>query len=240
MNFPDNIITSIKLPRLLNPVTIAYLTGQWRKINHEKTSVVIIEGVQDRFCLGMDLDWINTEGNTMVEEYSNQFAFLLREIHSSPLITLAIVDGEVMGGGLGLCAACDLCIGSTESSFKLSEGLIGLTPGIILPTLLNRLTKQAIMKMVFTAKKFSATEAMNMQLIDAFSPRNELDKLKYDWIHQILKCKKQSVVDLKNLLQDNDSPPEEIMQKGIQILMTRLGEEETKIRLSNLGYFNQQ
>jgi hypothetical protein len=48
------------------------------------------------------------------------------------------------------------------------------------------------------------------------------------------------VVDLKNLLQDNDSPPEEIMQKGIQILMTRLGEEETKIRLSNLGYFNQQ
>lgn len=240
MNFPKNTITTIKLPRLLNPVTIAYLMGQWNRVNYEKTRIVILEGVEDRFCLGMDLEWINTNGNIMVEEYSNQFATLLHKIHSSPLITIAIVDGEVMGGGLGFCAACDLCLSSTESTFKLSEGLIGLTPGIILPALLNRLTKQAIIKMVFTAKKISATEAMHIQLIDALSDRNELEKLKNDWINQVLKCKKQSVADLKNLLDGSNCSTEEIMQKGIELLMTRLGEEDIKIRLSSLGYFNQQ
>src|SRR3546814_15726508 len=38
-----------------------------------------------------------------------------------------------MGGGMGLAAACDICIASTTASFATSEVTLGIIPAVISP-----------------------------------------------------------------------------------------------------------
>ena len=58
---------------------------------------------------GMDLQWLANSQNTFGKERSTWllFAEILQEIMTSDAITLALVDGEVTGGGVGIMAACD-------------------------------------------------------------------------------------------------------------------------------------
>jgi enoyl-CoA hydratase/carnithine racemase len=69
---------------------------------------------------------------------------------------------------MGVVCACDYVIANTDSEFSLPEGLLGLIPGMIMPSLLNRLTPQQIKKMVLTGKGYKAEIAMEWGFDDEF------------------------------------------------------------------------
>lgn len=238
MNLVETSVSIIKVPAILNPATISDLERQWSQIDMEQSRIVLLVGSGEHFCLGMDINWIAGHLDESFLAAAKMFGGFLNKLQSAPCITLAVVDGTVAGGGVGICAACNIAVASTNSSFRLTEGLLGLTPGIILPALLSRLSRQVLAKMVFSSKKYTAPAALEIGLIDACVPAAQLEAAVHAWIRELKNCKRQTVLDLKELLANTGDSPTTLLEKGTALLMTRLSDKEIQDRLANLAYFD--
>lgn len=224
---------TLEVPRYLNPESIHRLQTQWNVIAQNKYRVVVLKGKTDAFCLGMDLDWVASE--TINQEDINTFIDFLNKLMTSPMITVAAVNGAVTGGGLGITAACDFTMATFSSSFRLTEGMFGLVPGVIMSALLNRISRPSLKKMVFSAKKYTVHEAFRLGLVDEITTEKELKYALDYFINSMMVGKKQSVQDLKMLLKKALNPNTDLMTEGAILLQKRLGEPLVKNRLSLLA-----
>ncbi len=229
---------TIEIPTVINLETISDLHQQLDKIEIERTRFILLKSKsQGIFCRGMDLSWFCQSDDRSFVITAQKIALFLDRLQNSPYISISIVDGDVSAGGLGIISSSDLVLATERSSFRLTEGLLGLVPGIILSSLLNRLTPQTIKKMVFCAKTFSPLEALNMGLIDEIIPASNLENSIDFWVNSLKHCKRQSVIDLKSLLKQDRGDSNSLTQMGITLLQERLKETKTLERLKNLAYF---
>ena len=113
-------------------------------IQNPDTRAILLRSNGPQFCYGMDLDYLQSiqkdiqEGEIAVELFTG----LLSKIHKSPKPIIALINGDVKAGGIGLVAACDIVIASTQSTFELSEVFFGLIPANVLPFLSLRVSLQ--------------------------------------------------------------------------------------------------
>lgn len=236
MSLANQSVFTLQIPRTLNPDTIAGLESRWKQIDFDRCRFVALRGARDCFCLGMDLSWLAQNPDASVADAARRFGAFLQNLQAAPCITIALVNGMVTGGGVGICAACDIVVAGTDSTFRLTEGLLGLAPGIILPALLSRMTRQAVSKMVFTAQLCDAREAQQAGLVDNCVPPDQLEAALYSRIARLGQCKSQSVADLKMLFRQ---PPGAQMQAGVDLLLERLQCPGLQNRLINLAYLEQ-
>ena len=145
--------------------------------------MVIFEGQEGIFCTGMDFEPLvkskmtnNPVANkSLISKYSN----LLKCITSSSRLIISNVDGEVTAGGMGIVAASDVVISSSESRFSLSEALWGLMPSMVLPYLIRRVGFQKAYLISLTTLPISAEEALRIHLVDEISssPGNTIRRI---------------------------------------------------------------
>jgi enoyl-CoA hydratase/carnithine racemase len=146
---------------------------------NDEVRVILIRSNGANFCLGMDLVFLtDAEGDRSIGEYAvGLYVDLLLKIYESPKPVIALVDGEVKAGGIGLVAACDIVIASENSSFSLTEVLFGLIPANVLPFIFGlRLTPQRARYLIMTAKRVSADEAKIIGLVDEVFSEDDLEK----------------------------------------------------------------
>jgi enoyl-CoA hydratase/carnithine racemase len=90
--------------------------------------------------------------------------------------TVAVIRGWCIGGGLGIAVGCDLRFATDTSKFGVPAGRLGLGyafPGV---KTLHDLVGPAYTKEIFyTARHFSAAEALAMGLINRALPEAEFD-----------------------------------------------------------------
>ncbi|MFD3943071.1 enoyl-CoA hydratase family protein [Streptomyces sp. NPDC058579] len=95
------------------------------------------------------------------------FVDLLRQIVELPKPVVAVVDGHVRAGGLGLLGACDIVVASEGSDFALTEARIGVAPAVVSLTLLPKLEPRAAARYYVTGERFGTAEAVAMGLVTA-------------------------------------------------------------------------
>lgn len=84
----------------------------------------------------------------------------------APLPTIAVVDGDCVGGGCGLALACDLRIASPRSRFGITPARLGLVYPLHDTRLLVDLVGPAQAKrMLYTARLLPAAEAAAIGLV---------------------------------------------------------------------------
>jgi polyketide biosynthesis enoyl-CoA hydratase PksH len=94
-------------------------------------------------------------------------------------ITVAVVDGRVQGGGVGIAAACDLVAGTPRAEFALPEALWALLPCSVLPFLLRRVGPQFARTMTLTTQPVPAGDALRHGLLDV------LEEDPWPWVHRV-------------------------------------------------------
>ncbi|WP_307207405.1 enoyl-CoA hydratase-related protein [Paenibacillus harenae] len=142
-------------------------------------SIVILEGQDGVFCTGMDLkEAMYFDDQTALNPMSMQYMRTLKRFASTRLIIIASVDGQVIAGGVGFCAASDLVIATPRSQFSLSEAIWGLLPAMVLPYLIRRTGFQPAYRMTLTTMALTAEEARLVRLVD------ELDEQPERWIRK--------------------------------------------------------
>jgi methylglutaconyl-CoA hydratase len=100
---------------------------------------------------------------------------VLAAIWEHPKPVVARVGGPARAGGLGIIAACDLAVCTTEATFAFSEVRIGVIPAVISATVLPRLTPRAAAELFLTGATFDGARAERIGLVSAAVPSGDLD-----------------------------------------------------------------
>jgi len=116
------------------------------------------------FCTGLDLRAsADASARTAI---TSRFMALMKRLSSMPKIVVALVDGEVIAGGIGLVAASDFVFATPRSTFALTEALWGLLPATVLPFLIRRTGFGGAYAMTMSADTINADAARAMRLVD--------------------------------------------------------------------------
>lgn len=146
--------------------------------SNESVSVIVLKSSGDKvFCAGASFDELLAVSN--IEEatyFFSGFAQVLNAMRSSSKIFIGRIQGKVVGGGLGIVAACDYALATTESDIKLSELSIGIGPFVIEPAVSRKIGKNAMTELTLETQWKSALWANQKGLYNSiFDNINELD-----------------------------------------------------------------
>lgn len=133
---------------------------------------VVLTHTGNTFCAGADLAEAAREGG--LAKGTERLVALLRQILELPKPVIALVDGHVRAGGLGLLAACDLAVAGTSSTFAFTESRIGVAPAIISLTVLPRLGDRAASWAFLTGSTFDANRAEAIGLVTEATPEPQV------------------------------------------------------------------
>jgi enoyl-CoA hydratase/carnithine racemase len=236
MNSANPAVTEIQVPQVLNPETITALSASLDAIDRSRVRFLVLRGKGKVFCNGLDIQWIAHNEIREADELT-RFSDILKTLHVGPFITIAIVEGEVTGGGMGILAACDFVFATGAARFSLTEGLLGFIPGIILPFLLDKLTSTRIKKMVFAGSKFSVETMVEWGLVHEHAPEARLEQLLTEFIQSMKSCKPLAIKDLKRMLAEADTQRDLLIEKGVDSLMSHLGTAAVKERLVSIATY---
>ena len=119
---------------------------------------IIFRGKGSTFCAGADLKWmqniaLNKEVSAeAIHNMSCMFGDIFENISKMSPITISVVEGSSMAGGIGVMCATDLIITMADTNFSLTETKIGLTPAQIAPYVINKVGFQQAKKTVSIPK----------------------------------------------------------------------------------------
>jgi len=93
-----------------------------------------IRGKGGFFCAGGDLKGFKAMATGETEasmRMSRRIGDVLADLNALPQVTVAVIEGAAMAGGLGVACCCDVTIGMKDAKFGFSETRIGITPAQI-------------------------------------------------------------------------------------------------------------
>jgi methylglutaconyl-CoA hydratase len=100
---------------------------------------------------------------------------MLGALDRLPLPLIARVQGQALGGGVGLLAVCDAAVAAEGARFGLTETRLGLIPATIAPYVLARLGPRA-REVFFSSRVFGAEEARELGLVRRVLGAEALDE----------------------------------------------------------------
>lgn len=170
-------------PDRLNALNLNLLDQLIARLNQAsqdpKARAVILTGAGKKsFCAGADIDSFYNESQGTISEHAFkeklvEFFELVMNRLGKP--TIARVNGYALGGGFGAAMACDLVVASNNASFGTPESQIGLFPMVIMPILYRNTPRKKLLEMMYTGSKISATEALELGMINQVVEQDQLD-----------------------------------------------------------------
>lgn len=158
---------------------IAELATAFNQLGNDPGArVIVLAGEGRSFSAGADLGWMQRQGLASIEENladARRLAQMLRTLAECPKPTVARVQGAALGGGMGLAAACDICVASTAASFATSEVKFGLIPSAISPYVLRAIGARQATRYFQTAERIDAQRALSLGLVHEVCEPEQLD-----------------------------------------------------------------
>jgi enoyl-CoA hydratase len=133
---------------------------------------VVLTGAGDTFCAGGDLGGAGLVGDGLLAGHDarGRYGDLLVALDASRVPVVAAVNGDALGGGFGLAAACHLIVADERANFACPELSLGLFPMMIAPVLLRNLPQKVAMDLILTGRRLSALEAVGLGLVKQVAP----------------------------------------------------------------------
>ncbi|QQS53071.1 MAG: enoyl-CoA hydratase/isomerase family protein [Candidatus Competibacteraceae bacterium] len=193
-----------ELHNAFNPQLIADLSAACRALDADHAvRVVILAGRGKSFSAGADLNWMKAAAQMSVEENledARRLAAMLRTLAELRKPTIARVHGAALGGGLGLAAACDLCVAATGAVFATSEVRFGIIPATIAPYVIRAIGQRQASRYFQTAERIAAQRALEIGLVHEVAMPEELDARVRQLADALLQGGPQAQAEAKDLI----------------------------------------
>jgi enoyl-CoA hydratase len=140
----------------------------------ESVHAICITGAGEKaFCSGADLmAGMNSGG---ADSGPQRYADLLKRMDSYPKPIVGRLYGDCLAGGMGLMLSCDIVYAREGIRVGTPEVKVGVFPMMIGALIFRNATRKKAMEMIYTARKYSAEEAVEMGLITRVYPAKDLD-----------------------------------------------------------------
>ena len=135
------------------------------------TRVLLITSSDDRiFCAGADLTQI-LDGSLN----GDRFQSMTNQIAELSIPTIAVLTGNVFGGGAELALSCDFRMGREGIAMRIPAAAIGLCyPVQGIERLTKRLGVPLAKRLLVAAETFSADDMLTLRLVDRIVPAAQL------------------------------------------------------------------
>jgi methylglutaconyl-CoA hydratase len=165
--------------------------------------MVVLTGTGPGFSAGADLNWMRSMISASEQENEQdalQLAGLMRTLNYLHRPTIAMVNGPVFGGGIGLIACCDITIADEAARFGLTETTLGMVPAVVSPYVFHRIGEHNARRYFMTGERFNAGKALQMGLVQEIVPENLLHGALEKVIGNLLKAAPGAALASKKLV----------------------------------------
>ncbi|MEY2908844.1 MAG: hypothetical protein RLZZ602_1367 [Pseudomonadota bacterium] len=171
-----------------------------------------------------------TAPDSEVIAMSKGIAHLLNRLNTMPQVTVALVEGAAIAGGLGLVCCCDVAICQTDAKFAFSETMIGISPAQIARFVMQKLGYATARRLMLTAARFDGAEAQQLGLADYCADSIEsLEALEHRVRRDVLKCAPGAIAATKALILELPlMDPSEVADAAGRNFTARLKSDEGK------------
>jgi len=122
----------------------------------DTTKVIILKSEGERtFCAGASFDeLVAIEDEAQGQQFFSGFAQVINACRTCPKIIIGRVQGKAIGGGVGVAAATDYCLATTQAAVKLSELVVGIGPFVVGPVVELKIGRAAYAQLALDAAEF--------------------------------------------------------------------------------------
>ena len=185
----------------LSQSLIEDLRAACRKIaTSDDIRVVVLTGQGASFCAGGDLGWMREQmaGDAQMRRAAAQsLADMLGAIDSLPQPVIGRINGNALGGGVGMACVCDVAIADDQAKFGLTEVRLGLIPATIGPYVLARMGVAKARQVFMSGRVFDAAEAVRLGIVARAVSSEALDDAVEKEVSPYLQASPQAVAVAK-------------------------------------------
>ncbi len=185
-------IITLDRPSALNSLTLEMVRAMtsallaWR--NDAAVRAVLVKASSERaYCAGGDIRFFHQKGSAsatggaaLIEDFFSEEYALNHLVHTYPKPYIALMDGVVMGGGMGIAQAgpqARVRVVTERTKMAMPETGIGLFPDVGGGWFLSRTPGQLGAYLGVTGDVIGAADAIHADLADVFVPGSELAAL---------------------------------------------------------------
>lgn len=145
----------------------------------ESLRVLVLQAEGKVFCAGMDLGEMqqraeSEDGKAQWQRDSEVYGDLLIKLLELEIPTIAVLQGPVLAGGVGMVLATDMVVASDQMFFMLPEPMRGIVASMVTPLLIHRVGPGSATYMLLSGERVSAVDALRLGLCHAVVPPDKL------------------------------------------------------------------
>ena len=171
----------------------------------EQARVVVLEAEGKSFCAGGDLAWMRAQfeaDESIRRDESAKVGQALYALDQLPQPLIGAVQGNAVGGGLGLLAVCDAVVAVDHAKFGFTETRLGVIPANIAPFVIRRMGPGPARQVLMSARIFGAGEAQTLGLVSQVVAAEDLAGAVLAQAAPYFDCAPGAVAETKALLRD--------------------------------------
>ena len=180
---PGFYTLTLSRPEVHNAINDEMIAGISDTLDNLRTSpphplrALYLRGAGKSFCAGGDLQWMKRAATLSTEENERdalRLSRMLNKLATLPCATIALVQGNAFGGGVGMISACDMAVSVKSAKFGLTEARLGLIPATISPYVVPRIGPAQSRRYFLTGERFDAAKANEIGLLHELA-EDEMD-----------------------------------------------------------------
>jgi enoyl-CoA hydratase len=187
----EGVLTlTIFRPEQRNALNRAVITGLSGAIGqaaeNRAVRVLAITGAGGRvFCAGADLKSALAANESGRELLRREYHDLLVAILRSPKPTVALAQGHVLAGGLGILLACDMALACDDIHFSTPEIHVGMFPMMVMALLCRHIGRKKAVEMMTLGERVPADVAARLGIVNHAYPRPQFEKEAANFLRKI-------------------------------------------------------
>ena len=188
--------------------------------------VIVLRGAGGHFCAGADLqDMAQARQRELggdsdaIAAVNARFGELCGAFARTGIATVAVLEGTVMGGGLGLACVVDVALAGQGAQLRLPETSLGVVPAQIAAFLVERVGASQARRLAVTGGKLDASQALAIGLVhEVHADGAALDAALATTLAQILRCAPKAIAATKSLMaQALHTPASELVEDAARL-----------------------
>jgi enoyl-CoA hydratase/carnithine racemase len=162
--------------------------------------VLLVCGQGRAFCAGNDIKEMETVTGEAAQALATRHAVLMDRFTKLPQVTLAVIDGHALGGGLMLAVAQDLRIASDRARLGLPEVTLGINPAYGIARFLDIAGGGHGRDLLLSGRIIHAGEALRMGLVNRVVAPPTLDATALKWATEIAANPRDGLAATKDIV----------------------------------------
>lgn len=164
----SDIVNQIATVEFYHPKSNSFPSTQLKELiriinelgHNSEVKIIILKSAGDKvFSAGASFDELLTINEFDAgKNFFMGFANVILAMKNCPKFIVGCITGKVVGGGVGLAAACDYALADQNASIRLSELSIGIGPFVIEPAITRKIGIAAFSELTMNPTDWKSPE----------------------------------------------------------------------------------